>query len=177
MLNKLIDLLIELWEVLNPVFILQPYEQSAVVHFGSIVDVYTGKNGLFGTGVHFKIPLVCELHTDNVVPAVIAFEPQVIMSKDGRPLVVKVVLLWSIKDIKKAQLDIEEVDVMLANGGESVVLKVVNGHTLEEIYQQREKLEKEMLKDIRRRCGKWGIKVHSIEFTHLAEGYILRLVD
>jgi regulator of protease activity HflC (stomatin/prohibitin superfamily) len=177
MFDKLVDLLVQFWDSFIPVVIVEPFEECVCVHFGSRIDVYTSDNGLFRTGIHFKVPFLAQAHTDNIVPGVATFEPQVAMTKDGRPLVAKVIMLWSIKDITKAQLEVEDIDHALSNAGESVVFNVLNRHTIEELYTDRDKIEREMLIAIRRRAGKWGIKVHSIEFTHAAEAYILRLVD
>lgn len=177
MFDKLIELLITWWDALIPVYILQPYEEACVVHFGRMVEHATARNGLFRTGIHFKVPLASEVMTDNVVPGVCTFEPQVAMTKDGKSIVAKVILMWSIKNIVKAQLDVEEIDVVLPNVGESVVLNVLNRHTLDELYASRVALEDEMLKEMRKKAGRWGIKIHSLELTHLAEAYILRLVD
>jgi regulator of protease activity HflC (stomatin/prohibitin superfamily) len=164
-------MLISIWESLIPWCIVKQYEAGCILRFGKF-------NRTVGPGIHLMWPFNIEDYVvDNVVPAIAMFEPQVAMTADKRPVVAKVITLWSIKDVRKALMEVEDVDTVLANAGEALCFDVLVHHTLDELVSKKDEIEREMLQQMRRKASNWGIKIHTVNFTHLAEAYLLRLVD
>ena len=79
MLDKLIDLLIGLWEDMKPIYFVKPYQNAVQYRAGSFLRSVR-------VGWWFKIPFIDEFHTENVATDTINVEPVSITTLDEKTI-------------------------------------------------------------------------------------------
>lgn len=84
--------------------VLAEYERGVILRLGKF-------NRVIGPGLHFFWPLgIEEIEYDNVVAKVIRLHSQTIETGEGDTATITPVVTYDIKDIRKALLDVEDID-------------------------------------------------------------------
>lgn len=167
MFDKLIDVLVQAWDSLKPWEILRVYERGVRLRGGKFKEV-------LGPGVHFKIPLLDDIVTDNVVTRTRNFSPQALATKDGKTVQVSGILRFSIRDVKKALLEVEGVDDATRDTGYLVIADAVQNSTYEEV--RRAEFAEKLTKAARKRGWRYGIEVEELGLSDISPSKTLVLV-
>jgi len=116
-----------------------------------------------------------EFHTMNVRPDAMDFDEQVLTTKDGKKIIISIVLMWSIFDIKKCLLDVEDAAETLEQIGVGYVYDIVEETKWDDI---RTKAFRNALKlRIQKQARKFGITVSQVKIGNLAETKVIRLIQ
>jgi regulator of protease activity HflC (stomatin/prohibitin superfamily) len=101
--DKLIELAVQFMGLFKFWFILNPSMQGIVLTWGKLTRRIGSSDGLFGTGLHLKAPFdIEEVFTLSTAARVDEFAAQTLVTKDGRNVIVGVVVTYRVHDVDKA---------------------------------------------------------------------------
>lgn len=159
MLNKLIDVILQFLSQLMPVFIVKPYEEAVQLWMGSL-------QRSVGCGWYFKVPFLHQVECASVVTDVAVFQPQYVTTLDDKTVAFKLALTYSVKDVKKFMLEVEDAETSLADTAIGTVADLFSSATWDEIRKRA--WEPDLRALLRRRAGEFGIRISRVQFATLA---------
>ncbi len=161
-----------IWEVLSWFQIctfIDPWEEGIVVRRGKFSRVIK-------PGIAWHLPFeIDEINVINIKPAVMELDEQVLTTRDGKKIILSAVLMWSIFDVKKVFLDVEDASDTLADIGVGFIHDLVEESDWDRIRTPR--FRDDLKKVIQRTARKFGIKVSTVKFKDLAETRVFRLIN
>lgn len=168
------DLFTGLWHILKDIVgwfqvctFIDPWEEGILVRRGKFKRVVKG-------GVAWHLPFGQDhLHTVNVRPTAMELDEQTVETGDGVTIVCSGVLMWSIFDVKKSMIDVEDAAETLSDIAVGVIQEMVEGQDWE--YIKSDAFRKDVRRAIQKQARKWGIKVPSFKFHDLARVYAFRV--
>jgi len=117
-------------------------------------------------GVAWIIPFELEeVTTMNVKPTALELEEQALTTKDRQQVTLRGVLMWSIHDIKKCMIDVEDAVDTLGDIAVGVIQEQVEAHTWAAI--RTPEFRKTVKKAIQKEARRWGITVSTVKFQDL----------
>jgi regulator of protease activity HflC (stomatin/prohibitin superfamily) len=166
MFDKLLDLLIEMWDTVKPFEIIRVYERGVRLRGGEYVAT-------LGPGFYGKIPLWDTIHTDNVVTRTKNMSARGLFTADGKTVQVQGILRFRISDIKKALLDVEGVDDATRDISYLVIADAVSRATYEQLRSPE--FAETLTKAARKRGWRYGIEVEELGLSGVspAKTYVL----
>ena len=170
MFGKLIDFLVSVLDLFRFWTVIDPFELGIVLRLGRY-------SRTIKPGFHLLWPLAIEeVLSENVVPTTTNLSEQVLTCRDGVSIVAATMVRWSISDVRKTLLEVEDADEVLEDTCYGQTTKIIASLTWDEVIESVTDLEEKLLSAMRRRSHKWGIKVHEVSFTDLAKAKVLRVV-
>ena len=161
-----------LWEVLGWFQIctfIDPWEEGIVVRRGKFSRVVNA-------GIAWHLPFeIDEINVINVKPSVMELDEQVLTTKDGKKIILSAVLLWSIFDVKKVFLDVEDASDTLAEIAVGFIHEYVEVADWE--YIRTPDFRTDLKGVIQKTARKFGITVSTVKFKDLAETRVFRLIN
>lgn len=164
MWQQLVDLIIRLFPRIS---IVPPNERGVFLRGGRY-------RKSVGPGWYFCWPYIDEVQRLDVTPQVINLPNQSIMTKQGRPLAVSGAIEYSIQDVKKALLEVQNFDTSLQNlamGIISTYISDIEGDAID-----KAKLELEVVRKVRIRAKDWGLRITKFWITDLVEHKCFRIM-
>ena len=98
MFDKLLDFILEIWDSLLPIFIVNDYQQAVVLRMGKFKSVKE-------SGWHYKIPVMDVPIVQDVVTTTIGSPAQSLVTLDRKEVTVESIIKYSIEDVKKYSLE------------------------------------------------------------------------
>jgi regulator of protease activity HflC (stomatin/prohibitin superfamily) len=155
------EILKEIWGWCEIITVLDPWEEGVQVRMGYFRRVVKG-------GLWFHLPFtIDEFHTMNVRPTAMELEEQGLTTGDNKDVVVKGVLMWSVFDIKRACLDVEDVRETLEQIAIGVIQDVVE--TQDWAYIRTPECRRDIKKAIQQHARKWGVTVSTFKFQSIVQ--------
>ena len=119
-----------------------------------------------GPGIIFHVPFeIDEIYVLNVKPAALELEEQSLTTGDNKRIVCRGVLMWSIRDIKKCIIDVENAQKTLGDIAVGVIQEMVEQQDWD--YIRTPEFRSDMKKAIQKQSRKWGITVSTVKFQDL----------
>lgn len=154
------------WEILKEVYesfafieVVAPWSGGIQVRMGKYVRTVSG-------GWWLKFPFGIDVfYTMNVRPKALELEEQALTTLDGLDIVVKGVCIWSVFDVKKAFLDVDDVEDTLDDIVLGIIQNVVDFQDWD--YLRTEDCRKEIKRAIQRQARKWGVSVTSFKWQSI----------
>lgn len=168
MFDRLISLITELWDQLNPLFIINEYEEGVLLRFG----IY--KRNL-GKGIHWKVPFIDTVLSIHTVWTTINLPPQSLITKDEKNIVVTAVVKYRVSDIKKFQLEVYDSIDAISDLSQGAIKKIVMSKMWEDC--KNDDLDNDITKKARVEVKKFGIEIDQITLTNLAQIRSIRLFN
>jgi len=162
------ELLQQLFCFIPRPILLTPYEAGLRFTFGKFIKKIT--NGWF-----FWIPLFQKIVYMEIQTQVVDLRSQSVRTKDGQSVIVSGAIQYSIKNVEKAILNVQDVDKSLETLALGVILEFVKNKTLEDCHNI-EALKKEILRGIKDAAQGWGLKIEKIYITDLDKTRNIRLL-
>lgn len=126
-------------------------------------------------GVAWHLPLeIDEITCLNVKPDSMELDEQVLTTKDKISIVISVNLLWSIFDIKKCIVDVEDAADTLSDIALGYVQELVEETTWAKI--RTKEFRRELKLRIQKQARKFGITVSTAKIANLAQTRAYRLI-
>lgn len=117
-------------------------------------------------GIVWHLPFdIDEIHTMNVRPTAMELDEQSLLTADDQRIVISVVLMWSIFDIKKCMLDVEDASDTLGDIAVGYVAELVEEWDFADI--RTHDFRKELKKRIQKQARKFGISVPTVKVSDL----------
>lgn len=153
MFDRLIDILVQAWESIKPWVILRVYERGVRLRGGQYKETLE-------PGLYWKIPVFDDVMVDNVVTRTENLSPQALETSDGKTVQVSGVLRFSIRDVKKALLEVEGVDDATRDISYLVLADLVQQNTYETVRSAE--FAETLTKAARKRGWRYGIEVEEL---------------
>ena len=164
-LNRIFDKLLALFP---QIWICPPDEAGVLITFGKFVSSK-------GAGWYLFWPIIQTIVRMEIKTQVTDLRNQSVRTKDGYSLVVSGAVQYYITDIKKAALDVQDLDRSLITLALGIIFEFVRQRTLDECYNVKE-LKVEILKGLRDAARGWGIKIEQVYITDLDRARNIRLL-
>ena len=169
MLDKLIDVLLDVFKSMRFCVVVHSYEAGVVLRFGKF-------HRLLAPGFHWLIPAYIEVPlTVNVVPETMQVGPQSLTTKDGVSIIVSVIDTFEIEDVKIFLLEIEGAHQVIEDATFGQVAKVIRSLTWEEL--QAVDVGNEITKAVRAQAKKYGVRIISVQICDLTRSRSFRMMQ
>jgi regulator of protease activity HflC (stomatin/prohibitin superfamily) len=166
MFDKLITLIQQFLKELLPVFVVDQWDEALMLRGGKFLEVYK-------PGLYFKIPFLDSIWYCTVITQSIDIPPQSITTADGKNVVVKGIIRFSVVDIKTFLLTITQPADVLTDTTGGMIREIIEDTRWEGIIDIDKKLTTEVGKFVK----KWGIKVEKVTLTDLQIADSIRVIQ
>jgi len=159
MLDKLIDLIIQIWDVLFPIVKIYDYEQAVVMRNGKFLKIWTA-------GRHYKIPYFDDVLNHHVSTTTIALSPQSLTTKDGQSIVVKGMIKYKVTDIHAFLILVNDAKDAMVDSTMGIIRETVNERDWVEV--QTGKIDGLISSRVTKAMKEYGIAVEKVTLTDMA---------
>ncbi|QEC53584.1 regulator of protease activity HflC (stomatin/prohibitin superfamily) [Anseongella ginsenosidimutans] len=132
------------------------WEKAVVLRMGK----YTG---LRGPGIFFIIPIIDKI--DNYIDQrvrVTDFVAEQTLTKDTVPVNVDAVVYWTVWDVQKAALEVQEYETAVSYIAQTGLRDVIGKHELADLLQERDKVAEVLQKMLDDNTSPWGITCQNV---------------
>jgi regulator of protease activity HflC (stomatin/prohibitin superfamily) len=132
------------------------WEKAIVLRMGRF-------SGLRGPGIFFIIPIVDQLsaYIDQRV-RVTEFRAEQTLTKDTVPVNVDAVVYWTVWDVEKAALEVQEYVKAISYIAQTDLRDIIGKHELADLLQDREKIAEDLQKTLDVNTNPWGITCQTV---------------
>jgi len=167
MIDKLLDAFLNALELFRCWVVVDEFERGVLLRFGRFVKE-------LGPGPHWCWPLnVDRVIVDNVVIRTHTLGVQSLTTKDNKSVAVNAVVSASIRDIRKATLEVESMDDALVDSCCAAIGAHVDATDWADL--RGEPASEALLKVCRKRAWRYGIEIHLVQFRDMTLCKTLRL--
>lgn len=147
----LIALLIVSIFTASAIKIADQWEKAVVLRMGRY-------NGLKGPGLFILIPIIDKIdkYIDQRV-RVTEFKAEQTLTKDTVPVNVDAVVYWTVWDVEKAALEVQEYETAIFYIAQTGLRDIIGKHELADLLQDREKIAEDFQKILDHNTSPWGI--------------------
>jgi len=119
--------------------------------------------GLRGPGLFFVIPIIDQVsnYIDQRV-RVTEFRAEQTLTKDTVPVNVDAVVYWTVWDVEKAALEVQEYVKAISYIAQTDLRDIVGKHELADLLQDREKIAEDLQKTLDSNTNPWGITCQTV---------------
>jgi regulator of protease activity HflC (stomatin/prohibitin superfamily) len=145
----------------NVVKILREYERGVIFTLGRV-----GKKAA-GPGLILLIPAVQVMRKVDMRTLVHDVPAQDVISRDNVSVKVNAVLYYRVVDAVRAVVQVENYMAATSQLAQTTLRSVLGKHELDEMLQERDKLNKDIQEILDTQTEAWGIKVSNVEIKHV----------
>ncbi len=138
------------------------WERAVVLRMGKF-------KGLRGPGPFMIIPVI------DSVPAYIdqrvrvsAFKAEQTLTKDTVPVNVDAVVYWTVWDVEKAALEVQEYQKAIEHIAQTGLRDTIGKHELSTLLQERDKIAEDLQHVLDRNTNPWGITCQTVGINDIA---------
>jgi regulator of protease activity HflC (stomatin/prohibitin superfamily) len=168
MLDKLLELLQHVWASLLPFVVLAPYEQGVQLRLGKF------KRVLSEPGFYWCLPFNLDVVLkDNVVARTSRLTGLSTTTSDGHSVAFEAVVTWSISDVRKALLEINDLDDAIADTCAGALGTELANNEWSAVWHGE--AAENLTKVCRKRGFKWGVEISTVQLVGVAKTRNLRI--
>ncbi len=132
------------------------WEKAVVLRMGKY-------SGLKGPGLFFIIPILDQIssYIDQRV-RVTEFRAEQTLTKDTVPVNVDAVVYWTVWDVEKAALEVQEYVKAISFIAQTDLRDIIGKHELADLLQEREKIAEDLQKTLDSNTNPWGITCQTV---------------
>ena len=148
--------------VTSAIRIADQWERAVVLRMGKY-------NGLKGPGPFMIIPVIDSVSTyiDQRV-RVSAFKAEQTLTKDTVPVNVDAVVYWTVWDVEKAALEVQEYQKAIEHITQTGLRDTIGKHELSDLLQERDKIAEDLQQVLDRNTNPWGITSQTVGIKDIA---------
>jgi regulator of protease activity HflC (stomatin/prohibitin superfamily) len=152
----LISLLIISVLLASSIHIADQWDKAVVLRMGKY-------KGLKGPGIFLIIPIIdrIESYIDQRV-RVTDFKAEQTLTKDTVPVNVDAVVYWTVWDVEKAALEVQEYERAISYIAQTGLRDIIGKHELADILQERDKIAEDLQKILDNNTNPWGITCQNV---------------
>jgi uncharacterized membrane protein YqiK len=152
----LITLVVTSLLVGSSIKIADQWEKAVVLRMGKF-------SGLKGPGLFFIIPILDQISMfiDQRV-RVTEFRAEQTLTKDTVPVNVDAVVYWTVWDVEKAALEVQEYTKAISFIAQTDLRDIIGKHELADLLQEREKIAEDLQKALDSNTNPWGISCQTV---------------
>ena len=132
------------------------WEKGVVLRMGKFI-------GLKGPGMFFIIPIIDRV--DNYIDQrlrVTDVRAERTLTKDTVPVTVDAIVYWTVWDVEKAALEVQEYDIAVSYVSLTGLRDTIGKHELADLLQNREKIAESLQQVLDEQTNPWGITCNSV---------------
>lgn len=141
--------------------ILREYERGVVFTLGRV-----GRKAA-GPGIVVLIPIIQQMRKVDMRTLVHDVPAQDVISRDNVSVKVNAVLYYRVVDAVRAVVQVENYMAATSQLAQTTLRSVLGKHELDEMLQERDKLNKDIQSILDHQTEAWGIKVSNVEIKHV----------
>ncbi len=145
----------------NVIKVLREYERGVVFTLGRV-----GRKAV-GPGLIILIPLIQRMVKVDMRTLVHDVPTQDVISKDNVSVKVNAVLYYRVVDAVRAIVQVENYMAATSQLAQTTLRSVLGKHDLDDMLQERGKLNKDIQAILDLQTEAWGIKVSNVEIKHV----------
>lgn len=168
MFDRIFDLIEGMWEWLMPFCVIDQYEEGVVLRLGKFHHVVK-------PGLRWLIPLgIDAVKYDTVVRQTAFLDTQSITSADNKPVTLRGIAVYTITDIRKFLLDIDDGEVDMSNMIYGIITDTVEATEFKNI--KGKKFNSNVFENAKIICNSWcGVNLIAIKWSDKTTARTLRL--
>jgi len=138
------------------------WERAVVLRMGKY-------RGLKGPGLFIIIPIIDSVPTyiDQRI-RVSAFKAEQTLTKDTVPVNVDAVVYWTVWDVEKAALEVQEYQKAIEHIAQTGLRDTIGKHELSDLLQERDKIAEDLQQVLDRNTNPWGITCQTVGINDIA---------
>lgn len=142
--------------IASSIQIADQWEKAIVLRMGKY-------SGLKGPGIFFIIPVIDRVATyiDQRV-RVTEFRAEQTLTKDTVPVNVDAVVYWTVWDVEKAALEVQEYVRAISYIAQTDLRDIIGKHELADLLQEREHIAEDLQKTLDTNTNPWGITCQTV---------------
>lgn len=157
-----IGVIVVLFFLLTQMFkVLREYERAVVFTLGRV-----NKRGR-GPGLVFLIPIIQQMVKVDMRTLVHDVPSQDVISRDNVSVKVNAVIYYRVIDSVRAVTQVENFMAATSQLAQTTLRSVLGKHELDEMLQERDKLNHDVQQILDAQTEAWGIKVANVEIKHV----------
>lgn len=161
-LGLIVPIVVAVFFVLtNIIKILKEYEKAVIFTLGRV-----GRRAA-GPGIVFLIPFVQTMRKVDMRTLVHDVPTQDVISRDNVSVKVNAVIYYRVVDAVRAVVQVENYMAATSQLAQTTLRSVLGKHDLDEMLQERDKLNKDIQAILDQQTEAWGIKVGNVEIKHV----------
>ncbi|MDQ4140267.1 MAG: slipin family protein [Bacteroidota bacterium] len=132
------------------------WEKAVVLRMGKY-------QGLKGPGIFFIIPIIDKI--DNYIDQrvrVTDFKAEQTLTKDTVPVNVDAVVYWTVWDVEKAALEVQEYETAIYYIAQTGLRDMIGKHELADLLQERDKVAEDLQQIMDHHTNSWGITCQNV---------------
>ncbi|MEZ5896199.1 MAG: slipin family protein [Parvularculaceae bacterium] len=141
--------------------ILKEYEKGVIFTLGRV------GNRAAGPGIVVLIPGIQVMRKIDMRTLVHDVPTQDVISQDNVSVKVNAVIYYRVVDAVRAVVQVENYMVATSQLAQTTLRSVLGKHDLDEMLQERDKLNKDIQEILDHQTEAWGIKVSNVEIKHV----------
>jgi regulator of protease activity HflC (stomatin/prohibitin superfamily) len=145
----------------NVIKILKEYERGVVFTLGRV-----GRTAA-GPGLVLLIPGIQTMRKVDMRTLVHDVPPQDVISRDNVSVKVNAVIYYRVVDAVRAVVQVENYMGATSQLAQTTLRSVLGKHELDEMLQERDKLNRDIQAILDHQTEAWGIKVSNVEIKHV----------
>lgn len=167
MFDKLIDLCLQFIELFRFFIVIDEFERAVVLRLGRF-------HKTLEPGFHLLLPFnIDNALTDNVVPRTVNLGAQGLTTKDGKTITTSAVVTAQISDVRKALLEVENVNQALMDSCYAAIGDLVVAHDWDLVRSPE--FAETCTKACRKQARRYGIEILRVQLADLTPSRALRL--
>lgn len=142
--------------IASSIHIADQWEKAVVLRMGKY-------QGLKGPGIFLIIPIVDRV--DNYIDQrvrVTDFKAEQTLTKDTVPVNVDAVVYWTVWDVEKAALEVQEYVKAISYIAQTGLRDIIGKHELADLLQERDKIADDLQKILDDNTNPWGITCQTV---------------
>ncbi|MEO1136632.1 MAG: slipin family protein [Pseudomonadota bacterium] len=145
----------------NIIKVLKEYERGVVFTLGRV-----GRKAA-GPGLVLLIPVIQQMRKVDMRTLVHDVPTQDVISQDNVSVKVNAVIYYRVVDSVRAVVQVENYMAATSQLAQTTLRSVLGKHDLDEMLQERDKLNKDIQEILDHQTEAWGIKVSNVEIKHV----------
>lgn len=142
--------------IASSIHISDQWEKAVILRMGRYI-------GLRGPGLFFIIPIIDRI--DNYIDQrirVTDFKAEQTLTKDTVPVNVDAVVYWTVWDVEKAALEVQEYVKAIAYIAQTGLRDIIGKHELADLLQERDQIASDLQKILDAATDPWGITCQNV---------------
>lgn len=147
--------------ITNVFKILREYERGVIFTLGRV-----GRKAA-GPGLVLLIPIIQQMRKVDMRTLVHDVPSQDVISRDNVSVKVNAVIYYRVVDAVRAVVQVENYIAATSQLAQTTLRSVLGKHELDEMLQERDRLNKDIQDILDHQTESWGIKVSNVEIKHV----------